>query len=65
MRSRWDQLGIPNPGSREAQDQGCMCPVLDNHRGLGVPMTGGELSFWVDERCPMHVMISDVKTDLV
>lgn len=29
-------MTIPNPGSNEAIDLGCTCPVLDNCRGKGV-----------------------------
>ena len=25
----------PNPGSQEAQDMGCSCPVIDNANGRG------------------------------
>ncbi len=39
----------PNPGSKEAQDQGCTCPVLDNNHGKGV---GG--LFWMNSDCPLH-----------
>lgn len=38
----------PNPGSDEARAQGCTCPVLDNHRGLG---SG---PFWITDGCPLH-----------
>ena len=64
MRSRWDQMGIPNPGSKEALETGCQCPMLDNHHGRGIQMNN-DLVFWIDEHCPMHMMITDVQTDLV
>lgn len=41
---------MPNPGSWEAQLGGCTCPVLDNHRGEGMP--GGR--FWISADCQMH-----------
>lgn len=41
----------PNPGSDEALDQGCTCPVLDNNHGRGY-MGPGE--FVVTEGCPIH-----------
>lgn len=43
----------PNPGSDEAGEMGCICPVLDNGHGnekLGRSRRG----FWIDERCPVH-----------
>lgn len=46
----------PNPGSDEALDLGCSCPVLDNHHGLGAqidPKTG-KVMFWYTEGCPVH-----------
>lgn len=39
----------PNPGSKEAQDEGCTCPVLDNNHGKGV-----NGSFWMNGDCPLH-----------
>jgi|WetSurMetagenome_2_1015567.scaffolds.fasta_scaffold400137_3 hypothetical protein len=44
---------LPNPGSDEAIEQGCACPVLDNHHGKGVSLIGKPL-FWVNEECPLH-----------
>jgi len=44
----------PNPGSVEAQAQGCTCPVLNNSRGLRAPWPG----WWITEGCPIH----DTKT---
>lgn len=38
-----------NPGSKEAQDKGCTCPVLDNNHGNGV-----NGSFWMNGDCPLH-----------
>jgi hypothetical protein len=43
----------PNPGSKEAQELGCTCPVVDNHYGNGVPSKDGPL-FWYYEDCPVH-----------
>lgn len=46
----------PNPGSDEAIDGGCVCPVLDNGHGRGRPGVDGTdgPSFWMNENCPMH-----------
>jgi len=38
----------PNPGSDEALDQGCSCPVMDNGHGKGPG------PFWVTVDCPLH-----------
>ena len=41
---------LPNPGSDEALDLGCTCPVLDNGHGRG----RGDGQFWIMEDCPLH-----------
>jgi hypothetical protein len=46
---------IPNPGSDEALDMGCSCPVLDNHHGKGFPWPSSQSpSFWINETCKLH-----------
>lgn len=40
-----------NPGSDEAMDKGCTCPVLDNNHGRGV---GDPPQFWMNGDCPLH-----------
>lgn len=45
----------PNPGSREAVEMGCKCPVIDNHHGKGVPMgEDGAPMFWRSANCRLH-----------
>lgn len=46
----------PNPGSNEALDLGCTCPVLDNHhgRGCGIKDLDGNVMFWYTNGCPVH-----------
>ena len=45
----------PNPGTKEAIDAGCTCPVLDNRHGRGyMGMGGGEGIFCYSEGCPIH-----------
>lgn len=51
----------PNPGSREALDRGCTCPVADNEHGRGIPWPREDgldpvahPSFWVSVNCPLH-----------
>ena len=58
MNSRWDQLGIPTPGSARAVDQGCICPILDNRRGAGVAIQR-ERTFWITAGCPLHTAAED------
>lgn len=41
----------PNPGSREAVEAGCTCPVLDNCDGAGY--LGGP-DFVMSSGCPIH-----------
>ena len=42
----------PNPGSDEALDQGCRCPVIDN--GHGNEKLGKTRGFWINAECPLH-----------
>ena len=41
-----------NPGSREAQKAGCLCPVIDNHYGRGY--MGNPEVFCMRGDCPIH-----------
>lgn len=48
-------MGKLNPGSPEAVAAGCLCPIIDNHHGKGVPIgKDGSPLFWRSERCPIH-----------
>ena len=52
---------IPNPGSDEAIDQGCTCPVLDNSHGkgyMGIPNV-----FVFSGGCPLHSVKQPIKED--
>lgn len=40
----------PNPGSDEAIDDGCTCPILDNGHGKGSYLG----DFIVSMDCPLH-----------
>jgi hypothetical protein len=44
---------LPNPGSDEAIERGCTCPVIDNHYGEGMPYRDGP-RFWISGNCPLH-----------
>lgn len=39
------------PGSPEAVNRGCTCPVFDNGHGRGYMGTN---EFWVTDGCPVH-----------
>jgi len=43
----------PNPGSQEAIDKGCTCPVMDNHYGKGFQY-GNAQCFYHNELCPLQ-----------
>ena len=51
-------MNKPFPGSDEAIEQGCKCPVMDNFNGRGIPITTeeGELqvAYWMTADCPLH-----------
>ncbi len=44
----------PNPGSPKAVEQGCKCPVMDNHNGEGFHMGDNGPMFWMVRACPLH-----------
>lgn len=43
---------VPNPGSIEARNRGCTCPILDNARGQG--FHGSPDHFVITAGCPVH-----------
>lgn len=45
---------VPNPGSNEAREQGCTCPVWDNHKGEGRPLPDGTHEFIYNRNCTLH-----------
>ncbi len=49
---------LPNPGSREARERGCVCPVIDNQHGRGYRFVEGrEPEFVTIVGCPLHYPI--------
>lgn len=43
-----------NPGTQEAIEKGCTCPVVDNHYGKGAPCAEGDgPHFWYTQGCPL------------
>ena len=43
----------PPPGSNEAIELGCKCPVLDNANGKGI-VINGEVMYWYSQDCNIH-----------
>lgn len=42
------------PGSPEAREKGCKCPVIDNHFGKGWGGNGDEFGWVFSSICPVH-----------
>lgn len=51
----------PNPGTKEALDLGCNCPVLDNGHGRGY--MGQKGVFVWREDCPLHRSPHEQRTE--
>lgn len=45
---------VPNPGSKEAREQGCLCPVVGNEFGKGYLGRGDRFGFVFNQHCPLH-----------
>ena len=41
-------MSTPNPGSDDAVDLGCRCPIHDNYDTA--------IGFWINPGCPVHGM---------
>jgi hypothetical protein len=54
-------MTIPNPGSDEALDAGCTCPVIDNNGGRGY--YGRPDVFVYNLSCPIHGVIKVTPVD--
>lgn len=44
----------PRPGSKEAVDDGCTCPTMDNHNGQGRGGNGERYGWYISGGCPIH-----------
>lgn len=44
---------MTTPGSVEAVQQGCTCPISDNKNGKGLSINEDSF-FWVSHECPLH-----------
>jgi hypothetical protein len=58
----------PNPGTKEAIEAGCTCPVLDNNYGRGIPIKTKDgtiqTGYWMDGACPLHGFEEPSKEDI-
>lgn len=45
---------LPSPGSPEAKNNGCLCPVIDNHYGDGRHGDSEQYGWITHARCPLH-----------
>lgn len=43
-----------NPGSIEASEAGCTCPILDNGHGRGYLGDGEKYGWVINQDCPIH-----------
>lgn len=54
----------PNPGSDEALDQGCTCPVMDNGHGRGYYTDpDGVIQFVISCDCPIHGLKEELEKE--
>lgn len=50
------EADVPNPGSIEAFQRGCLCPVAANNSGRVKPALGG---WYTTPGCPLHAPVGD------
>lgn len=50
--SEREMTDSPAPGSKQAKEWGCWCPVLDNNHGKFAPFPPND--WWITEGCPLH-----------
>ena len=53
MKIKWSE-SLPSPGSNDAVEAGCTCPILDNAHGGGFPGKEGSVMYWVAQGCRLH-----------
>lgn len=54
------------PGSDEAFNHGCTCPVIDNKRGKGAYVDeSGNPVFWYTMSCPIHGNAEPIKPEVI
>ena len=57
-----DEIKLPNPGTKEAIELGCICPVLDNNYGRGYNGDGKTFVYMID--CPLHKPFEELYFDI-
>ncbi len=53
-RRNWERTFLPRPGTPEAIDLGCTCPVLDNAFGRGYLGNGLRYGWVYNVDCAVH-----------
>ena len=54
------------PGSKEAVNAGCTCPVIDNCYGGGAyTQKDGTPVFWYDKSCPLHGKAEEIRSETI
>ncbi len=48
-------MAIPDPGSKEAIEQGWKCPRMDNKNELSAYIDQGSPIFWYSQDCALYV----------
>lgn len=55
------------PGSNEAVEAGCTCPIFDNYKGEGIPIRAKDgtiqRGYWMSADCPLHGIKDTKKED--
>lgn len=54
MYRKKTEANRPHPGSPEAVDQGCRCPIIDNGHGKGRGGNGERFGWFMRQDCPLH-----------
>jgi hypothetical protein len=54
------------PGSAQAVNDGCKCPILDNRRGKGCGYDeAGNPVYWFNKDCPLHGRLEDIDKETI
>jgi len=56
----------PPPGSPEALEKGCECPVIDNGHGKGAYIDHkGKPVYWFNKECPLHGEAEEINGETI
>lgn len=53
------------PGTKQAQENGCVCPVMDNHYGRGWGGDGATYGWVVNGDCRLHSVNYEQQTSSI